>query len=151
MLDESIIQLLKASIKKEGWIELPASGLSMFPVLKNGDVCRFVRCEPASLSKGHIVLFELRGQLIAHRFIQRLSTDDEDIFLFKGDTNLAVDEPVSEGRIIGRLAVIRRSGNELGTSGAAFNLWGKLITGYPLLTIILRRFLYQKNRFSQKV
>lgn len=149
LFDQETILFLKVAIEKDGFLELPAHGNSMFPLIKRGDVCRFVPCSPGSLMKGDIILFHNdQGQLIAHRFIEVEANNDVRHYLFKGDTNLGYDQPVTADQLIGRLTFIKKKQQEISTHDATPQLWGKLLLTLPILSGALRKYLNWKSHYT---
>lgn len=148
LMDENTLTFLKRTINKDGWLELPAYGNSMFPFIKQGNICRFVPCEPSLLKLGDVILFYSQaGQLIAHRLVKIKTIHNRPIFLFKGDTNLGLDQPVEEEWIIGKLEHVQKRGKQLTPEHFMANLWGKLILSFPILSGILRKHLNRKFQF----
>lgn len=141
--------LIQEMIRKNGWLEIPAEGTSMYPVIQDGDICRFVSCETQKLTKGDVVLFQdSTGRLITHRYVKAELKQDQWTYWFKGDTNLGFDEQVSETNIIGRLVLIKRGEKVLRPTKPPLLIWGKLITNFPLLSGLLRSYL--NNRAPEK-
>lgn len=146
LFDRETILFLKIAVEKDGFLELPAQGNSMFPLIQRGDVCRFIPSSPDSLVKGDIVLFHTEhGQLIAHRFLHRQMIDGILHYILKGDTNLGSDVPVKEGDLIGKLYYIKKKDRELSTDHSGVIFWGKLILSLPFLSGMLRKYLNLKN------
>jgi signal peptidase I len=146
LFDQETIHFLKVAIEKDGFLELPAHGNSMFPLIQRGDVCKFVPCSPGSLVKGDIILFHTdQGQLITHRFIRT----EEYRFLFKGDTNLGYDLPATSEQIIGKLISIKKNRHNLSMHSSSAELWAKLITTLPVLSGILRKYLNWKSHYAE--
>ncbi|MGA9228006.1 MAG: signal peptidase I [Mesobacillus sp.] len=146
LFDQATIRFLKSAVEKDGFLELPAQGDSMFPLIQRGDVCRFSPCSPDSLVKGDIVLFHTEhGQLIAHRVLHRQMIDGSLHYILKGDSNLGCDAPVKEGQMIGKLSSIKKKVRELSIERSIAKLWGKLILSLPFLSGMVRRYLNLKN------
>lgn len=144
--NEEIISFLRRSIAKKGMLDLPSTGDSMYPFIKQGDICSFINCDSSQLKKGDIVLFwDLSGRLVAHRFHHREINKDETIYVFKGDTNLGLDQPVNQDRILGKLLLINRDKRKVYTQNLLAILWGKLILTVPVLSGILRSFLDRRG------
>lgn len=146
IFDEKSTELIKRTLHKNGWIDLPATGDSMFPLIKKEELCRFIPCNPHTLGKGDIVLFWTGdGRLVAHRFYYIKMVEGEPYFLFKGDTNLGFDEPISEGQIIGKLEFIQKNERIVKVAELQPYLWGKLILTFPILSRLLRTYLNRKS------
>ncbi|MBO0962182.1 signal peptidase I [Neobacillus sp. MM2021_6] len=147
LIDHNTFTLLKSTIKKDGWLGLPAYGNSMFPYIRQGDLCRFIPCEPLHLKKGDVILFYAQAdQLIAHRFVKIKRIDDQLLFLLKGDTNLGFDQPIGKDRILGKLDSIQRQHKKVTPDHFFAFIWGKLILTFPILSGILRKYLNRKYK-----
>lgn len=150
LFDQETIRFLKVAIEKDGFLELPAHGNSMFPLIQRGDVCSFNPCSPGSLVKGDIILFHTdHGQLIAHRFIRSEVHDAFQHYLFKGDTNLGYDLPATPEQIIGKLTLIKKKRHDVFMEESSARLWGKLIVALPVLSGILRKYLNWKSHYAE--
>jgi signal peptidase len=147
--NEETLQLLAHVIEKNGWIDLPAQGTSMYPFIRRGDICRFISCEAASLQKGDIILFRTsEGCLIAHRFLQTMEIQQQTRYLFKGDTNLGRDEAVSHEQIIGKLAWIVRNKAMIHVTDITVRFWSAWILLFPFTSRVLRMYLNRKESFK---
>lgn len=153
LIDEAIFRLLQKTIQKEGWLELPATGNSMFPYIQKGDKCRFVPCNPSSLNKGDVILFlSPSNQLIAHRLVKKMESPYiQHKFLFKGDTNLGFDQPVENFRIIGKLASVKKNHLMFTPDDVLARIWANLILKFPLISSFLRRYLIAKTKNKLKI
>lgn len=77
--------------------DIPASGLSMFPILLPGDTLRVQPIQARSLSKGDIVVFQEGDRLIAHRFIRF----KENMLCTKGDGLKKFDPLQQKKKVLG--------------------------------------------------
>ncbi len=141
-------------LKKEGSITLPAQGSSMYPFIKNGEVCNFTVCLPSYLKKGDIVLFYASSsRLIAHRYYKELKDDGKRRYLFKGDTNVCFDEPIYPEQIVGKLVYVQKRNYKLLVTGFLAKAWAGSILHFPYLSDMLRTYLHiqqrEKGRRSQ--
>ena len=149
LIDNHTFALLKRTIKKNGWLELPAYGNSMFPFIKQGNLCRFIPCKSHQLKKGDVILFYSQtSQLIAHRFISVNKIDNQLFFLFKGDTNLGYDQLIREEFILGKLASVQKKQMKINPDHFLARCWGKLILTFPLLSAMLRKHLNKKLKLQ---
>jgi signal peptidase I len=140
------IRLIHKVLKKYGLIELPAQGNSMFPLIKQDDICTFETCNPFLLNRGDVVLFfSTEGQLITHRFLRIVDLGDKQVFIFKGDTNVGTDDPILEEQIIGRLTYIRRSKKSIPIGGLIVKYWSVIVLSIPLISYLLRFYLNKKE------
>ncbi|MEC0228003.1 S24/S26 family peptidase [Paenibacillus alba] len=144
-VDKVSLQLVTQLMEKRGWIELPARGTSMYPLIKQGDICRFVPTEAAHIRKGDILLFHVPlGNLVAHRFAQCVKKNHQQ-YLCKGDTNLAYDEAIAWDQIIGRMTWIQREERIIHVTELAVHLWGRLVLAVPLISLCLRMYLNRRE------
>ena len=151
LIDEPIFKLLKKAINKDGWLELPAFGNSMFPYIQADDVCRFSFCHPSELKKGDVILVQLQtGQLIAHRLVKKQIVNYQHVFILKGDTNLGFDKPIEEGQILGKLVGVKKQHIHLSPEHFIVRLWGGMILTFPVLSGILRKYLNRKLKLQFK-
>lgn len=87
-------------------IYLKASGTSMFPLIKRGDVLCVEDQSADKLNIGDIVLYEVCSRFFAHRVLWRCR--DGSLFV-KGDMHFSFERVVSE-QITGKLsAMIRKN------------------------------------------
>lgn len=149
LFDLDTIFFLKVAIEKDGYLELPAHGNSMFPLIQRGNVCRFIPCSPGSLMKGDIILFHNnQGQLIAHRFIRTESENGATLYILKGDTNLGHDLPVTAEQLIGKLAYIKKEVRGVSINDFIPVLWRRLLITLPNLSGVLRKYLNWKSHYK---
>ncbi|WP_338419223.1 signal peptidase I [Mesobacillus foraminis] len=124
-------------------------GNSMFPLIQQGNLCRFVSCQAVEMKKGDVVLYYSKtGQIIAHRFVEMKFMNDTSYFYLKGDTNLGFDAPIKEHQIIGKLVSIQKGDRDVHSNGLALDLWGKLVIAIPALSGILRKYLNCKTHYQ---
>ncbi|MBT2257908.1 signal peptidase I [Priestia megaterium] len=143
-INQESILLLKSVIEKKGHVHFPSEGFSMYPCIRQNDLCTF---EKASvLKKGDIVLFHTKsGQLIAHRLVRIRHQNEQMQYIFKGDTNLYCDEPVMGEQIIGKLTAISRENQKKAYMVAPFDyMWSWLMLFFPFSSRFLKRYINQK-------
>jgi signal peptidase len=134
--------LIKEIMRKQGWIDLPAEGTSMYPLIKKGNICRFVSCEAMKLKKGEIILFQTSsGSLVAHRFLSTEWKDKQVKYLLKGDTNFGFDEAINYDQIIGKLTSIKKAKYRLRLPSLSANIWSQMILLFPIISFFLRSYL----------
>jgi signal peptidase I len=148
-VNQVTVDLVRRVVNKKGIILLPAHGKSMFPFIRQGDVCHFEASDPSTFKKGDIVLFTAgSNRLIAHRFIKRINKHNNTYFLFKGDTNLLFDEPIMQEQIIGKMTKIERKNKTVDLKNLWNNLWSFLIINLPMMSKMLRKYIYRKGDFQ---
>ncbi len=142
LFEQAAIELIKSTVVKDGYIDLPSMGDSMFPLIKQGDICRFYSLNHNSIKKGDIILyFTDSGRLVAHRYIKALYLEDKIQYIFKGDANLGLDQPVFENQLLGKLQFIKRGNKKLLVDNSLFFYWGKIILLFPIISGLLRNHL----------
>jgi signal peptidase len=143
----SAFYLIKEVVRKQGWVDLPAEGTSMYPLIKQGNICRFIPCEAMKLKKGEIILFHTSsGSMVAHRLLSIEHANGQVKYLVKGDTNYGTDEPVYPEQLIGKLSSINKGDYDIQLPSLSVRIWGHLILLFPIITAALRSYL---NRNSQ--
>jgi signal peptidase len=146
-VSKETMQLISNVIQRYGGVDLPAQGNSMFPFIREGDICRFNLCNGSLLKRGDIVLYHaLSGRLIAHRLYQLKSIHNQLYYVFKGDTNHGLDEPVCEDQLIGKLICVQKGKTVLLETGLAAKVWSKMILALPVLSLLLRMYLNLKEK-----
>lgn len=146
-IENQAFGLLKNTMNKERYIEIPAQGNSMFPFIRQGDVCRFFPC--TTFKKGDVVLFcSTEGRLIAHRIVRIQVNHNQLLFYLKGDTNLGFDKPINEERILGTLVSVQKKHFQLSSGHFLAKAWGKMILSFPALSGILQRYLLERLKLT---
>lgn len=149
LIDNHTFSLLKRTIQKDGCLELPAYGNSMFPFIQQGNLCRFIPCKPPQLKKGDVILFYSQtSQLIAHRFVSVKKIDNQLFFLLKGDTNLGCDPLIREEYIVGKLVSVQKKHLKINTDQLLARFWGKMILTFPIFSGMLRKQLNRKFKLQ---
>lgn len=147
LVNKETFSVLKHLVQETGRIELPAEGNSMFPFIQEGDTCQFVQCNPSQLKKGDVVLFySSSGQLIGHRLIRSELRNSKRYFLFKGDTNLRMDEPVTECDLVGKLAYVRKKKLVLKAERLPSLMWCWILITFPWISGLFRSYLNKKSQ-----
>jgi signal peptidase I len=145
LIDDQSFNFFKLVIKKYGWLDLPASGNSMFPFIRQGNLCRFIQCDPSRIKKGDIILYYSKtGQLIAHRLVKA----HQSTFLLKGDTNLGFDEPIEAEHMIGKLLYVQKQRKQITQNQLIARIWGIIILAFPVLSGLLRKHLNKKAKLQ---
>lgn len=91
-------------------LRVKATGRSMSPFLRGGEVFTIRHVPWASLRRGDLIFFKSSTETpVLHRLIRKgRSSDGGVIFQTKGDALIAFDEPVPCHRILGRVWKIER-------------------------------------------
>ncbi|MBS2969634.1 hypothetical protein J9317_12745 [Metabacillus sp. KIGAM252] len=135
--------VIRQYLKKHGRVDLPASGTSMFPYIRQGEICRFEKIDPFELKAGEVALFvSSEGKLIAHRFLKK----EKHSLIFKGDTNLGEDAPVLKDQVIAKLIEIHRGKKAKKSSFFWTIIWPAVVLGWPCIPLVLRKYLNYKRK-----
>jgi signal peptidase I len=107
--EELTHSLRKEAILNGHSVKTIASGTSMFPFLRKGDL---LTIEPLSMDKikrGDVVVFECEEKWIAHRVIKIHSNDGLAEFTTRGDARVSNDPPVRKENYIGIVSYLERN------------------------------------------
>jgi signal peptidase len=136
--DNSPVAIVREVLFKRGCIDLPSQGNSMYPLIKEGDICRFSSCDPSELKKRDIILFSTpSNNLVAHRLIHI----EDSCYLFKGDANLQFDPAINQSYILGKLIYIKRNDRKLYLDTFPLIVWGHFIQAVPVVSSFIRLYL----------
>jgi len=104
----AVVALLSAVHEKGADFRFRASGTSMAPVIRDGDIITLSPLKGIKLVSGDIVAFlhPETGKLIIHRLID----ESPDTFLAKGDNSLDPDGLIPKPNILGVVTRIERNG-----------------------------------------
>ncbi|MGF9965382.1 S24/S26 family peptidase [Bacillus rhizoplanae] len=141
---------IKYLLQKQGWVDLPSSGVSMYPLIKEGDICRFISLDcNETLRKGEVVLFVSdQGQLIGHRYYYTFVENGVLYYVCKGDTNVSFDSPVTTSQLIGKLVYIKKKKFQRNAQGFIARLWGFIVLAFPILPRGCKKYLYLRTRLK---
>ncbi len=103
-------QLLSRNIP----VELRMSGSSMRPTIEDGDVITIEPISDAPVKQGDIVLYHSRfDTAVIHRVVRMERTQTERSVLTRGDASAQNDVPVPIHRVLGRVKLIERAGEQI--------------------------------------
>jgi len=106
-------QLALEVVGSLGEAQFPASGSSMLPSIRPGDVLEVHRESIAAISIGDVVVFEREARLITHRVVEKVAGPKRALLITRGDAVRAPDPPVTPEELIGRVTAILRAGRRL--------------------------------------
>jgi signal peptidase I len=92
-------------------LRIKATGKSMSPFLRGGEIITIKKVPFSSLRRGDLILFVSgAGQILLHRIIGKKRLDDGSfVFRTKGDASMTFDEPAAEERILGKACSIEKA------------------------------------------
>lgn len=104
-MDKAQIINLSIEILNQGkTTEIIANGISMFPLLRPGDILKIQPKVP--IKTGDIIVFKGETTLIAHR-IKLISGDK---IYCKGDSLFSMDTPITFQEVLGKVIARKRKG-----------------------------------------
>jgi signal peptidase I len=136
-IQDTLIQLLQDGKQ----VEVPAHGMSMFPLLQPGDI---LLVNPTKPKLGEIGIFLSQDILIAHRVYKI----DNTAYYFKGDGLIYADRPISPSRILGVVVNRKRNSKNRDCNKGWFLLFKKAM---PSLTFITGRLFFTIGRIYTKL
>lgn len=98
-LDEVAADLAREQLRAGNPLRTQASGVSMWPLVRDGDWVVVQPCPPGALRVGDVVLVAAGRRLVLHRVIGRVGSE----VLLKGDACSRPDGWVPVDQVLGRL------------------------------------------------
>jgi signal peptidase I len=90
-------------------LRLRATGRSMAPFLRGGEIITIKKVPSASLRIGDLIFFKNReSSLLLHRIVKKQRTGSGLVFQTKGDAVTGIDNPVHENNILGKACTIEK-------------------------------------------
>ncbi len=105
--------LRKEAIKQGHSVQTVASGYSMFPFLRKGDLLTVEPVPMERIKRGDIVVFESEEKWIAHRVIKIHSNDGLIGFTTRGDARVSRDPVINKTNYIGLVPSIERGSQKI--------------------------------------
>jgi signal peptidase I len=123
-------ELAKVVLETGSSLRFEATGSSMHPAVRNGDLLLITALPPGELRTGDVVLARLASdRLLVHRIVQRQRRQGTESFLLKGDRSPAADGWLPAGAILGKVTHIQRGGASIALGGTVGRLFGYLLAG----------------------
>ena len=105
-------------------VRLKASGHSMRPWIRDGDLVTLGPTDPARLKRGDVIAFtSAAGSLTIHRLVAVRMEAGGLTFVARGDARSVSDPPFGVNRMVGRVIEVRRDGRRVRVNGRVC-LWG---------------------------
>lgn len=110
-LRKDFMDLFEEIINTGSGLRIRVTGRSMQPFLKGGEMLTIQPASSALLKRGDLILYRNRqGEPMLHRIIKiRKSQDRTIIFHTKGDALRALDEPVEQSAVLGKVSEIEKT------------------------------------------
>jgi signal peptidase I len=98
------LSLLRASLEAGTVARLRIDGVSMRPILRQGDIVVVRSCPIEELRLGDVLVIQRENDLVTHRLV----AVKPDGWYTKGDASSALDSPAAEEAILGRVEAVER-------------------------------------------
>lgn len=120
---------LSAELLRSGCaVRFQARGVSMSPLVRDGDVLLVRPVNARTIRVGDVVLCSTEpGRVVVHRVIRRERGPGGDWFTVQGDALAGPDRPVPAAQVYGRLATIERGGKRIVVDRPAMRMLGRLV------------------------
>jgi hypothetical protein len=142
-------ELVAEALARFGQVRFRATGTSMLPALRPGDVLGVEACPVDQFHIGDIVVWNGATGLVAHRLV----SNREHVAVTRGDANWQSDPPTSAARLLGRVTLVTRDGSPLSpaTRGSWRSRAGALLRSESRrcsrrVRAIVARVVFQKRR-----
>jgi hypothetical protein len=90
-------------------LRVQATGKSMTPFLRGGEILTIHRVPPATLSIGDLIFFKTpEGVPLIHRIVKKQQDEHGFVFHTKGDSLFVCDTAIGERHILGKVCRIER-------------------------------------------
>jgi len=124
-------ELAEEVFARSGRLRFTASGRSMHPLIRDGDILTIEPVDPWSLRVGDIAFYRPSdSKVVVHRVVGKLAQNGRLIFLIRGDASDGPCEVVPAECILGRAVLLERNGRTVrldrGPARLAGILWVKL-------------------------
>jgi RimJ/RimL family protein N-acetyltransferase/translation initiation factor IF-1 len=106
-LHPGLIELQREQLKTGYPLRARLYGMSMYPIIRPGDVVQVRPVEWTALRRGDILYYERECRLVAHR-VMVPAFDDAAPIIAKGDTLENFDPPILPEQLMGRVEALER-------------------------------------------
>jgi signal peptidase I len=102
--------LRKQLIENNHSVKIVASGYSMYPFMRPGDVQTISPVPIEEIKVGDVAVFERNNDWISHRVIDIQNNNNEITLILRGDTSIQLDPLVTKENYIGKTVAFERRG-----------------------------------------
>jgi signal peptidase I len=142
LANEHTVRAIRNLMSSKGYVEIPSHGVSMFPLIRTGNICRFEPFTESGLRIGDILLYVSdKGVLVGHRYYRQMADGRETLYICKGDSQDYDDPPLRREQLIGKLVLIRKKRLELRVDGVLLAGWSRMMVRLPLLSTGIHWYL----------
>ena len=139
MNTQETTSLRKQLIENNHAVKIVASGYSMFPFMRNGDIQIISPVPIEEIQIGDVAVFERNNVWISHRVIDIRKTNNETTLILRGDTCIQIDPLVTKENYVGKTVAFERDGKVYHLD--SFNRKNKLIVWLGAIRIAPLFFL----------
>ena len=115
---EAVSNLTESLLASGSCVRFHASGGSMHPTIRAGDMLILAPIDSTELRKGAVVLARQSGRLVAHRIANVAKNDAGTRVLLRGDALSACAPTVSADAVLARVVAIERAGCRMAVDSA---------------------------------
>ena len=108
MNTQEATSLRKQLIENNHAVKIVASGYSMFPFMRNGDLLTISPVPIEEIQIGDVAVFESNNDWISHRVIDIRKTNNETTLILRGDTCIQIDPLVTKENYVGKTVAFER-------------------------------------------
>src|SRR5437868_2419356 len=109
LFNETCVDMLR-----DGYgVRFRAGGTSMHPTIRDGELITVESLSGCRFAIGDIILYRSERGVVAHRLMKIEKREKESVYILRGDAAYAPDEPVTEGRLLGRVIAVQRRGRTI--------------------------------------
>jgi signal peptidase I len=104
------LEIVEGILRDGHSVRFRASGWSMHPTIRNGEIITVAPLGQLPIQTGEIVLYRRDRATIAHRVVRVQSTaDGSSELIVRGDAADCCDRPTPIGQVIGRVLAVERN------------------------------------------
>lgn len=128
-------------------VRFRATGLSMEPTIRDGDLLTVEPADPGAVRRGEILLYRAAQGVIAHRLVRCEPAGGQPRLVLRGDAAGTCDPPVGDGEVLGRVVAVQRRGRSWGLTSPCTVRWQRVrAAATRVVRAALRRLRPRKNK-----
>ena len=112
-LNDQMLDIVESLLDDNHTLSFRMQGFSMYPTLKAGDLGHVLKCRANDLTVGDLIVFKQNNKLIAHRLVEIVHQNNQQVFVAKGDKNSFKDAPFTENELVGKITSIQRQNRSI--------------------------------------
>ena len=112
-LNDQMLDIVESLLDDNHTLSFRMQGFSMYPTLKAGDLGYVLKCRANDLTVGDLIVFKQNNKLIAHRLVEIVHQNNQQVFVAKGDKNSFKDAPFTENELVGKITSIQRQNRSI--------------------------------------